>query len=412
MKRCINIDWLEVYCLEDSRRYPCNADYYRSCGYSVVQRDYGTRVYGEMFTIEDERGYPLLEVRRKPLSDKAKDGGLFDERSCHIRLSNYSCYRENPVGVLRNFLAQHGYTLVKIFRIDICLDFTKFDKGDEPLRFVRRYIVGKYSKVNQTNVAAHGKDTWETRCFNSLSWGAKKSMVSTKMYNKSLELDECHDKPYIKWSWYLAGLVDNPISGTCKAADGTITKPDVWRVEFSIKSSAKKWFVIEDCNRHKKSNVYMPHTLDMYDTKEKLLVMFASLARHYFHFKVFEEGKRKDRCADKVLFVFNPSDIVYQPKGSVAANHKVDTLDRLIRYLDVYRQSVFDDSVLLLITQLLDVLRSKQVYRFAGGGLDAESIMVLQRLISERTGALNGSRRIEAERSIRNIVHDCFGEIW
>ena len=39
--------------------------------------------------------------------------------------------------------------------------------------------------------------------------------------------------------------------------------------------------------------------------KKKILVMFASLARHYFRFKKYEENKRKDRCKDKILFDFD-----------------------------------------------------------------------------------------------------------
>lgn len=64
--RCVNIDWLEVYVLESNDHYPCNADYFRQHGYFVKERDYGTRVYKEMFIIEDEQGHDWLEVRRNP----------------------------------------------------------------------------------------------------------------------------------------------------------------------------------------------------------------------------------------------------------------------------------------------------------------------------------------------------------
>lgn len=410
--RCINIDWLEVFCMEDVNRFPMNAEYFQERGYVVHEREYGTRVYAEMFSIEDSKGNPFLEIRRHPLSDQAKDGGLFPKESCHIRLSNYACYIADPIGRLRTFLADNGYYLQKIFRIDICLDFTKFDFGDEPSRFIRRYIEGRYTKINQSNVAAHGKDTWERRQFNSLSWGAPKSMIGTKMYNKSLELAECNDKPYIRWAWYLAGLIHNPITGTCIGADGVVYKPDVWRVEFSIKSSTKKWFVIEDCNRHKRSQVYMPHTLDMYDTKEKLLTMFASLAHYYFHFKLFEEGVRKDRCKDKNLFKFSPNDTLYQPKGNVAAHSTTSKLDRLIKYLDEYKSDSMDFKTNEIIDQLLHILRSKQVYRFVGDSLTGEDVLILQRLIAEHVGDLNDSEKQQATNEIKTMVRSLFDEVW
>lgn len=56
--RCVNLDWLEVYCLEDSSRFPCDADYFRQQGYFVQERDYGTRQYAQAFCIEDEKGEP------------------------------------------------------------------------------------------------------------------------------------------------------------------------------------------------------------------------------------------------------------------------------------------------------------------------------------------------------------------
>ena len=61
--RCVNIDWLEVSCEESNMRYPCNAEYFRQQGYFVHERDYGTRVWGEVFTIEDEEGHDWIEVR-------------------------------------------------------------------------------------------------------------------------------------------------------------------------------------------------------------------------------------------------------------------------------------------------------------------------------------------------------------
>lgn len=40
--------------------------------------------------------------------------------------------------------------------------------------------------------------------------------------------------------------------------------------------------------------------------------MFAALARHYFRFKVFQKGQRKDRCDDKQLFDFSANQQVYK----------------------------------------------------------------------------------------------------
>ena len=77
ISRCINIDWLEVYCLESNEYFPLNADFYIQHGFDVRQRDYGTRVWGEMFTIMGTDGERLLEVRRAPKARQAMPMTVF-----------------------------------------------------------------------------------------------------------------------------------------------------------------------------------------------------------------------------------------------------------------------------------------------------------------------------------------------
>lgn len=74
-KRCVNIDWLEVYALEDVTQVR-DAEYFLQRGIFVMQRAYGTRVWSQMFTICDTQGDPMLEVRRAPISTVANGGFL------------------------------------------------------------------------------------------------------------------------------------------------------------------------------------------------------------------------------------------------------------------------------------------------------------------------------------------------
>lgn len=293
MNRCVNIDWLQVYCREPPNIH-LNAAYYKAQGYKVEIRAYGTPQYSEMFTIY-ENNMPFIEVRRNPYSLK-KHGGIFNENDCHLRLSNRACYAISPIDDLRKFLLTHNYEYVSISRIDICMDFNVFDFGDKPEKVLKDYMEGKYSKINQCNISAHGKDSFKERLWNSLAWGSKNSPISTKMYNKSLELREQAAKYYIQDTWVVAGLrVDI----------------DVWRVEFSIKSDIKGFVRLED-------GTFQDNKLTTYDTRTKLLFVFHSLASRYFHFKHVEyqdNGKlrRKDRCKDKVLFFIHKDECAYKP---------------------------------------------------------------------------------------------------
>lgn len=304
-KRCVNIDWLEVYVEESNQRFPCNADYYRERGYMVKERDYGTRQYAEMFVILDEKDVPIIEVRRNPKSGQSTFVG-FNPLSSHIRLTNYACYRDDAVDLLRQFLLANDYTFKRIFRIDVCYDFEKFDTGDLPARFARRYVTKKYTKINQCRVSAYGEDNWSTFDWETLSWGSRTSMVGTKIYNKSKELaSHGYDKTYIIWNWFVSGLIDDPINRTKKTADGATYEPEIWRVEFSMKSSADNWIVIENQSGKRVKKQAIKHTLSMFDSRDKLWQRFEDLAQHYFRFKIYQKGVRKDRCPDKPLFYFN-----------------------------------------------------------------------------------------------------------
>ena len=310
-QRCVNLDWLEVHCLEPYGD-PHDAEYFRRVGLTVMERDYGTRVYKEMFTVNDAQGNPFVEVRRAPYSTGY--AGIHDERECHLRLVNAACYLDNAADLMQQFIDTYHYDFNRITRVDICLDFERFDEGDDPAVFLSRYLRQVYSKINQGNITAHGADRWNGQVWNSVSWGSPTSAIGTKFYNKTMELYDpatgTYRKPHIRYAWLKCGLIDDFHKVLKRKDDGYYT-PQIWRVEFSIRSSVKKWFAIE-LNGEAKHYQSIRNTLDMYDCREKLLTLFASLQQHYFHFKHFDKEQRKDRCPDKVLFRWNGMQVTYK----------------------------------------------------------------------------------------------------
>ena len=140
MTRCINLDWLEVFCFENGE--PHDVDYFRRAGFVVDEREYGTRIYNQMFTLMGEDGHPLLEVRRSPKSL------LMPQQATHLRLVNRSCYFDNAADVMAQFIDRYEYTFQRISRVDICLDFVRFDDNTLPRVFMQRYMRGKFSKIN------------------------------------------------------------------------------------------------------------------------------------------------------------------------------------------------------------------------------------------------------------------------
>lgn len=385
MTRCINIDWLEVYAHELPDGTQRDPDYFISRGFEVREREYGTRQYEQMFTLYDTIGEPILEIRRLPKGLKTMTGfSLLDEGSCHIRLVNRTCYATDAAQILLNFCDKYGYIISRISRIDICMDFEKFDTGDDPQKFINRYLQGRYSKINQSNIRANGKDMWDGRYWNSLSWGSLTSQVSTKIYNKTLEIAERKDKPYIRQAWAACGLVDDFIELTKRAKDGTIYKPQIWRLEFSIKSSVKKWYIIEDVHTSKKKIRSIHHTLDQYTDRQKLMQHFAGLCNHYFHFKHFEQNQRKDRCKDKTLFYFDQIDTFYEVQHVAANATKHDTLTALKSRLILYKAQKATTSDVKAIDEVLRMIHDDEIQKASTTPQCHDELMALQMYISRR----------------------------
>lgn len=378
--RCINIDWLECYCLESQ---PRTAEYFAARGFEVSIRAYGTRFYQEMFTLYQD-GEAFIEVRRSPSSvGSAAAARFFDPRSCHIRLCNRTCYAYDAATIMQLFLDEHGFIFQSISRIDLCLDFEKFDSGDDPFKFLTRYLKGRYAKVNQCTIAVHGKDEWDGRNYNSVSWGSKKSPVFTRFYDKTLELKEGKDKPYIRQAWASCGLVDDFIQLTKKGADGVFYKPRIWRLEFAIQSSVKNWVCFDVDEMGNATHRSKRNDLTVYANRDILEPMFASLVNHYFHFKKFEEGQRKDRCPDKVLFDFTEESTTYKVEKICTAKSDDSHLRALQSKLESYRMLHFDEDIRKACDIILHSLSREILNKQASNPLDETEVLLLQRLIAD-----------------------------
>lgn len=327
MKVCVNIDWLEVFCIEPTLE-PRDPTYYERLGLEVEVRNYGTPQYRQMFTVKWQK-LPFIEVRRDPYSLR-REGGIFEEGACHIRLSNRFCYAYNPISLLRAFLITHGYEYRSISRIDLCCDFQEFQNHYSVQNFIKGYIRGSIWKINQPKLAAHGTDTHDDRVWNSLKWGSPASPVNTKLYNKSLELKEVQEKPYIRECWAKAEF--NPAL-------------PVWRIEFSISSDVKGLVL-----SHKSGeDVWADNTLTAYDTKDKLWEMWRYYASKYFHFKKkvrTREGtfQRKDRCPDVRCFDYNDMEFVANPKR-VTSQQAANRMDKIMlnRLKELYKTTDLDE---------------------------------------------------------------------
>lgn len=139
----------------------------------------------------------------------------------------------------------------------------------------------------------------------------------------------------------------------------------VWRVEFSLKSAAKGWCPIELDGKpnHKYS---LRNTLDMYKGRDRLLTIFASLSKHYFRFKKYKSGVRKDRCEDKKLFDFTSIQTTYKLDVTERicgdGNKDLTRFNRLLQLLTAYDMSKFSGKEKEAAEILINALKEDKMF--------------------------------------------------
>lgn len=379
VKRCVNIDWLQVYLEESLEYYPCNAEFFMRHGWDVRVRDYGTSVYKEVFELRDKHGHPLFEITRNPRINSQKMHGAMSEANCHLRLSNRTCYYDNPLQLLRDFLITYDYEFISITRLDVCLDFLKFDSGIKVEDFVKRYMAHTYTKIQQSHLNAHAMDEWHGRTWESLSWGSPASIVKTKIYNKTKELEHEGDKPYIRQAWLQCGLISDFKTNTLVLANGKRIKPTIWRIEFSIKAGGTRTFILEDNSKSKRNAKMMPHRLQDWDSREKCFYNWACLAACYFRFKKYKSNVRKDRCEDVDLFNFSDlGALKYRIGVPFAERSEGISLTRLKESLIRFMDSQGDLQVRIQINAMIQLIEQIQVANLSPDRYDKNYIRALQ----------------------------------
>lgn len=299
--RVINVDWLEVY-VSESIGIDYTPDGFRNRGWYVVERGYGTKTMEQVFTLCDMAGLPFVEIRRCPRTTRETNSkAIYYLGDAYLRLVNEYCYRDDAVDCLIYFMEREHFQYKRIYRLDIALDFIRFDNLDYPQQVARRIVTHKYAKVNQLERQVVSSDLWTGSVDHSFRWGRAGSMVVTRFYNKTKEVREAGlKKHYIIAQWLKAGYIDNPLSLTKNGSEVA-----VWRIEFEIKSSAKGYVQVDEKDSGDGQKYWLEHNLDIYATPRGLINAFANLLPYYFRFKIYKEGVRKSRCPDKVLFTFS-----------------------------------------------------------------------------------------------------------
>lgn len=264
------VDWLQVLCkasqqFTDDITFPLDvispeAD---SLGnhrlYSFVEPKEFTHGYTHNRSVV-WRGLVVAHVSAVPRNE------FRDPLSATIKMANATLYCGDWFFILHDICHALGWEPIRISRCDLCADFNFFVGGLAPSTFLRKYVTknkASYLRVGSNDFAVYGNKSNHSTIFNSIRWGSRSNGVSTYLYNKTKELNEKTNKPWIRNHWTLCGL--------------SSTK-DVWRVEISINSEGTGLKSLTDG---------VLHTLFVDDiaTPEMARQMFLTYAAKYFRFK-------------------------------------------------------------------------------------------------------------------------------
>lgn len=156
-----------------------------------------------------------------------------NEYSCQVKVDNSRLYFARWGESLMALIRALKWHICFVNRIDVCADFNYFANGRTPLQFARDYLsLPTKSRCSFIRHSSNKLRAVVTRSlhnlnYETLSWGSRDSAVQVNLYNKSIELTDHADKPWIRQRWIEGGLLHGDV--------GNGKKMSVWRVEFSIK---------------------------------------------------------------------------------------------------------------------------------------------------------------------------------
>lgn len=210
----INIDWLQM-----SANCPLNLEEFESDEYELERR----AISGAFKNcVEVKKDGATLAV----ISYENRIEGM-DKELVIVKLANQVLYTQDRKKVFERICKHFRLQIKGVTRVDISCDLKKFHNGRDVMGFLKEYAQEKWIKKGRANCSPyHGSGRY--RQYWAYTFGSANSKQRYYIYNKSKELRDKSEKPYIRKWWQKNGLTD--------AAE------DVWRVEFSLKADRAEWF--------------------------------------------------------------------------------------------------------------------------------------------------------------------------
>ena len=256
-KYVISLDWMQYYCERSMNDVP--ATFSTTKGkYEVEKQSYSTNLWLDVYIIK-HRGREFATLCCNP-----RNSGM-PERGCTLKLANRVLYSHEWLYESKQIMVEMGLRYKGITRVDVAYDCNVLAGGRSVPSFLMQYfshapyceghIIRSGSRKVTINATRSNKGSVE---ISAMRWGSKGSDIGAYAYNKSLELREVKDKPWIRETWEKAGLIDafneeewaklSEKEKQRKIEQGDVQQLiecPVWRFEISIKAHGKDLLNLE-----------------------------------------------------------------------------------------------------------------------------------------------------------------------
>lgn len=332
-KFCISVDWLQTF----NHAAPLEKEVYQDGHYTfqVHREDYSTQLFTDVFTVR-HGNLVVATILQHPRST------AINARATMVKLSNRVLYSQKYIEYLYAINRAMNIEYKGITRLDLCYDCNTLHDGRDVGRFIRQYVCnepftpGHIIRRGSSAFTVHGsRNHTSIANMTSIRWGSPRNNITAYCYNKTLELLEVKDKPWIREMWKENGLEsfteDEKIQALApkdrqkKTDNGELSqylKKSVWRFEISIKSGGKDIIDMATGNLYRLSPKYLEHA-------PRIRNLFYIYAAKVFDFRI-NTGQTRTRDYPKLQIFENVPELTVKPYN-VNRFHDTGRTDKICR---------------------------------------------------------------------------------
>lgn len=323
----ISVDWLQVFCTGHRPPIEIPSGDFDGKPFWLRLRSYGSSLWCKIADVV-WNDWEVAEICWCPRSSAIRSDAF------SVRLTNRVLYSQKFMSLLAEIIGHYELTYQGITRIDVCYDCNLLKDERKVPWLIREYLFAQPSQ--EGHIIRKGSNRFEVfgkraqdgaTEYTAIRFGSKNSNIGAYAYNKSLELLEVKDKPWIREVWEKNGLVHETRYDEWAAlkefernrhinsgSSTSFVHTPVWRFEISIKSEGRDLLSVVDGDLQKLG-------LDFLTSYEKIKSIFFMYAEKVFNFSMSTGQKRRRYYPRLDIF----EDCAFSPIVPVAINRNAGT---------------------------------------------------------------------------------------